>query len=270
MNKWHKSALIGIGALVLSTVAIQASDIARGVRGNLGGLALESTSVCGEGSTMFLFGEHGLCVDIYEASAGETCPHQSIESQLQTQENANSASCTVASKKDADPWNYVSLTQAQQFCARSHKRLPTNAEWYKIVSGLRDQSACIHNSNSSKPAKTGSTDCATPAGVYDMVGNVWEWIAGEVQNGKYKERELPKSGYVSLVDFDGVVLETSLAASAEFGNDYALTSSEGTLGIIRGGFYGSGDDAGIFSQNLSVPLDFKSVGVGFRCVKDIQ
>lgn len=269
MNKLHKSLLIGIGALVLSTVAIQASDLVRGVGGNLAGLAVKSTGICDIGSTQILLGSHALCVDLYEASPSSACPHQDIDSQTLTQENANESACGAESKKDVVPWSFVTLTQAQQFCARTGKRLPTNEEWYKIVSGQSDQSACVVNSAGSMPSKTGSTQCVTPSGVHDMIGNVWEWIDGEVSAGMYNQRPLPQSGYVSLVDSNGVVVETANEGKDEFGNDYALTSSEGIKGIIRGGFYGSGEDAGIFAQNLSVPLDFRSAGVGFRCVKDI-
>jgi formylglycine-generating enzyme required for sulfatase activity len=102
-----------------------------------------------------------------------------------------------------------------------------------------------------------------------MVGNVWEWVDGQVTEGVYDGRTLPQSGYVTLVDTNGVVAETANKASAEFGEDYALTDSKGLRGMIRGGFYKSGNDAGIFAQNLSVPLDFKATGVGFRCVKDV-
>ncbi len=269
MNKLHKSVLIGIGALALSTVAIQASDMVRGVQGNLSGLIIESDNVCGVGSVQVLLGSHALCVDVYEASPSLRCPHQTPESQIQTQENANESECYTESKKDAQPWSFVSLTQAQQFCGRTWKRLPTNEEWYKVVSGFTDQSSCVVNSGASQPSKTGSTQCVTPSGIYDMVGNAWEWIDEEVSNGMYNNRVLPPSGYVSLVDTDGIVLETSQTGSSEFGNDYALTSQDGVRGVIRGGFYGSKEDAGIFAQNLSVPLDFRATGVGFRCVRDI-
>ncbi len=47
MNKLHKSLLIGLSAVALSTVAIQASDVLRGVEGNLSGLVTESQGVCG-------------------------------------------------------------------------------------------------------------------------------------------------------------------------------------------------------------------------------
>ena len=82
MNKLHKSALIGLGALALSTVAIQASDIVSGVRDNLAGIAIESQSVCDDGAVLILMGSHSLCIDMYEASAGEACPHQVIDSQV--------------------------------------------------------------------------------------------------------------------------------------------------------------------------------------------
>lgn len=269
MKKLHKSLLIGVGAVILSTVAIQASDVLRGIDGNLAGLALESQSVCGEGATPVLLGSHRLCVDIYEASPGAMCPHTVIENQVHTQENANEATCTVVSEKEKTPWNFISLTQAQQFCARTGKRLPSNEEWYKLVSGLTDQTVCLTKTGESQPSKTGTAGCRTPSGIHDMVGNVWEWTNEEVRDGIYQERRLPESGYVSLVDTDGVVVETAPSPFSEYGNDYAQTGNRGVLGVIRGGFYGSGEDAGLFAQNLSVPLDFKSVGVGFRCVRDI-
>jgi hypothetical protein len=268
MNKIQKSLLIGVGALVLSTVAIQASDILRGVEGNLVGLVSESTSVCGSGATQILLGSHTICMDLYEASASPNCPHVSPQSSVETQENANDTDCTADSKADVVPWRFISLTQAQQMCARAGKRLPTNDEWYKTASGMGDQSTCVINSQNS-PSVTGTEGCTTPAGIYDMVGNVWEWVDEEVTDGNYNDRSLPENGFVALVDTEGVVVETSVDAKEEFGKDYAWTNNTGVRGMIRGGFYGSGEDAGIFAQNISVPLDFKTTGVGFRCVKDI-
>ncbi len=173
------------------------------------------------------------------------------------------------SKPDVTPWRFVSLTQAQQLCARAGKRLPTNDEWYRAVSGSTDTASCAIDTGGS-PVPTGSSSCIAPSGVHDMVGNVWEWIDETVTDGRYDERTLPASGYVSLVDAEGVVVSTTAnEPSAEFGEDYAWVDETGLRGILRGGFYGSGADAGVFAQNLSVPLDFRSAGVGFRCVKDI-
>jgi len=269
MNKLQKSALIGVGALVLSTLAIQASDMVRGIEGNLPGLVKESTGPCARGEVQVLLGSHQLCVDAYEASASGNCPHPNPQSSIETQNNANQSDCKPESKAEAMPWRFVSLTQAQQLCARTGKRLPTNDEWYKIVSGFTQDASCNIDSQSTEPGLTGSFACATPSGVSDMIGNVWEWVDEEITNGTYKERTLPQSGYVALVDSDGVVIETANNGSAEFGNDYAWTAHDGVHGMLRGGFYGSKSDAGIFAQNMSVPLDLRVTGVGFRCVKDL-
>lgn len=122
MNKLQKSALIGIGALVLSTVAIQASDLLRGVEGNLSGLVSESTSVCGPHAVQILLGSHSICVDAYEASAAASCTYADPQSPVETQDNINVSDCTAVSQKDATPWRFVSLTQAQQLCARTGDR----------------------------------------------------------------------------------------------------------------------------------------------------
>jgi hypothetical protein len=79
-----------------------------------------------------------------------------------------------------------------------------------------------------------------------MIGNVWEWIDEEIVDGTYDDRLLLETGYVSLVDGDGVVVEASDRPSTEFDEDYAWINQEGLRGMIRGGFYGSREDAGIF------------------------
>ena len=267
MKKWHKSALVIIGAVVFSTVAIQASDILRNIDGNLAGMAIESQSVCGPGAVQITLGSGSLCVDTFEASAGESCPIVSPGANTQTQENMNEYECNAVSVQSASPWRYVSLAQAQQLCGRSGKRLPTNDEWHALVSSMGDQSECIVDGKG--PGKTGGTECVTQSGIYDMVGNVWEWIDGEVYAGQYNQRPLPESGYVQTVDSDGIVVTTSSAGSEEYGDDYATVNLTDVRGILRGGFYGSGNDAGLYAQNISVALDFKAPGIGFRCVKSI-
>lgn len=268
MSTRYKGFVVIVAASLLSTLGIYASDALHGVDTQLTGLVSEFSGPCGPQATKLLLGSHTLCVDVYEASAGANCPHQSPNSLSHTQANLNEASCQPASQAQALPWRFVSLTQAQQLCARAGKRLPTNDEWYAFASGLTDRSACVVSAGNS-PAKTGTAGCVTSAGVHDVVGNVWEWVDAEVVDGTYNDRAVPASGYVSHVDSRGVVLHTTSSPQTEFGADYAWTKRDGVFGMIRGGFYGSGDDAGIFAQNLSVPFDFKTSGVGFRCVRSL-
>lgn len=268
MSKLQKTTVVLVGAIVFSAIGIQATDTLRGVNTSLSGLLSESSGPCGKHEVQLLLGSHSFCVDQFEAAADLSCPHESPNSQIDTQDNLNSRDCFPVTEPDRGPWRFVSLTQAQQLCARAGKRIPTNEEWYHLASGMIDENECITDANN--VAQTAENrSCVTPAGVYDTVGNVWEWVAAEITDATYNDRQLPDSGYVSLVDSHGVVLDTSSAPVLEFGNDYAWTKNTGVYGMIRGGFYGSDGDAGIFAQNLSVPLDFKVAGVGFRCVRDI-
>lgn len=267
MARWPKVGLVVVGAIVLSTVAIQASDIVRGVRGNLAGSVIDTTSPCGPGSVQVNLGSGTLCVDQYESVPSEQCPVSSIASAVDTQTNLNEPTCTVTSVAGVKPWRFVGLNQAQQLCARSGKRLPTSEEWYALAVALADQSTCVTDASGASP--TGSVACATALGVHDLVGNVWEWVDEQVVEGVLDGRALPESGYVASVDQHGQVLTTSLSPSVEYGEDYAKTSPTGVYGLIRGGFYGSKSDGGIFAQNLAVALDLKTDGVGFRCVKSL-
>lgn len=268
MKKWHKTTIVVIGAIVFSTVAIQASDVLRNINGGMAGLVSDSQGPCGDGATLINLSSGAICVDVYEASAGGDCAYTSPVSSVQTQKNMNIHSCVSISAPEVMPWRYISLAQAQQICARSGKRLPTNDEWYAIALSMKDQSSCVTDAQGAQ--ETGVNGCVTQAGVEDIIGNVWEWIDAEVYDGQYNQRPLPESGYVQLVDSDGIVIQTNSSGNEEYGNDYATINTSGVRGIIRGGFYGGGDDSGIFAQNISVPLDLKTNGVGFRCVKGIS
>jgi len=266
--KGLKAAIVCVGAMLLTAVGIMAADYGENLSGRLSGLSAVVTQPCAEGEVLWRRGATNLCVDQYEASPASTCVVTDTTSSVVTQDNLN-ARCPAASQPNAWPWRFVSYTQAKQLCAQSGKRLPTNAEWYELALGQGDTGSCAVKTQNMQAVKTGTSQCVGSNGVHDLVGNVWEWVGDTVTQGVYAGQALPASGYVDLVDKDGVVLRTVLRPGPSFGNDYASTDLSGVRGILRGGYYQSGDDAGIFAQNLAVALDFSAAGVGFRCVRDI-
>ncbi len=258
--------LIGLAAVVISTLGIQASDELSGVSSKLSSSVIGSNSVCDSGSVLFISEGRSVCIDIYEASPSNECSYSTPQSEQETTFNLAQPNCRAASKESAEPWRFVTYTEAKQLCARSGKRLIANNEWYENALSISSPESCFVNDSLQL---TGANKCLSQNGVSDLVGNVWEWMSEVVTEGQVNERNLPDSGYISLVDDIGLVLETTTEPSEKFGSDYAWINGEGVRGILRGGFYGSKDDGGIFSQNITIPLSFASAGVGFRCVKDL-
>ena len=256
--------LVTIGIVVLTSVTIDATDGLRGSQSALSRLAFTMTSEdCRAGTVSLELDGRQYCVDKYVAVPSEACPHQVVQSGTHTSENLNTADCAATVKAQVRPWTNVARHQAAQLCARAGKRLLTPTEWYYAALGTT-VSAC--NTDSNQVQLTGSSDCVSGIGAYDMVGNVWELLDAEVVNGYYKDAALPTSGYVGRVSIDGFPTATQATATAMFDNDYVWTAATGTHAIMRGGFYGSRTDAGLYAMHAAIDPTFASQAVGFRCM----
>lgn len=123
------------------------------------------------------------------------------------------------SSKDNHPVCGVSWYEAEAYCRFVDKRLPTEAEWEKAVSWDADMNQCrIYPWGDEKPTTqhcnyvdlTRETSNTTPVdaypkgqsayGLYDTLGNVWEWTASWF-DGYEGFESYPYVGY-SQVYFD--------------------------------------------------------------------
>jgi formylglycine-generating enzyme required for sulfatase activity len=266
------SVTLGIVLLTSFTVdaTLQGGALSQSALGILA-TGATGTKGCPEGMTALGGALKSVCVDLYEASPGEACEHHEVKNAGQTRSNIERSGCVPESKSDALPWTFVNLSQAQELCARAGKRLLSNEEWYRAALGTTDSpgsDAC--NIRSSAPEPTGAhAQCASALLAHDMIGNVWEWVDGEIADLRYEDRVLPHSGYVTEADQGGVVVKTDSAPSADYYADYFWSESEGVYGMLRGGFYASGDDAGTFTIQGKTPPSFQGAAVGFRCGLDL-
>ena len=94
-------------------------------------------------------------------------------------------------KTAEQPVNYVTYRQAQRFCSWIGGKLPTEQQWEKAARGTDGQTypwgddapteanhyANIPGENSDIQAVGTYPDGASPYGLLDMAGNVWEWTS---------------------------------------------------------------------------------------------
>lgn len=265
MRKLLITGAVILGGLVITTLAIDASDTLSGRGGTLLArvLPLES-AVCPQGMTHFPASLTFTCADTFEAAPGGGCSIENPENRFQTEANISQKDCQPESDEKLLPWRYVSREQARALCTKAGKRLPSAAEWYELAIGT-DKSLCVVASDQ-PVAGVLQSSCVSAGGVVGAVGNVWEWVSDDVENGVLDGRPLPPSGRVLSVDSAGVATLTAEAAPDTLPG-YFWSELTGQYGIIRGGFYGSRNDAGVYALHAHTAVQFVGAAVGFRCVR---
>lgn len=211
---------------------------------------------------------YSYCIDRYEASPGRDCPVDEPNSAGESTENIDAADCVPVAVEGKTPWTYVAQHQAQSLCARAGKRLPTAMEWYTASLGMPGSEASC-NLNEGSVTTGAHKDCRSGAGVYDLVGNVWEWVDARVEDGQYEGKSLTPSGYVHEVGVDGVPTQTDTEPSSAYGSDYFWNKASGTYPLMRGGFYGSESDGGLYAVHAATEQSRTGTAIGFRCATSL-
>jgi len=173
----------------------------------------------------------GVCIDKYEASIWDA-PVGGNQITGAIPCNSNGQDCVgvifARSVAGVGPRGSITWFQAQQALANSGKRLPSNAEWQMAVAGTPDHSGPC-NTDSGDVRNTGSDPgCISGWGAFDMVGNLWEWVA------------------------QWVPASTDCPGWGTFSDDFmcfagASTTVQGPGALIRGGDLVSGASAGPFA-----------------------
>ena len=220
-----------------------------------------SKGVCPENmSYIDKFG--GYCIDQYTASRPDA-----------TSGSVGSNGSMATSRQGVLPWVSINQGNANVACENAGKHLCSSAEWLgaanlqgQVYYLPNDLSGSPYNCNTgtSSAMPTGSSSgCVSSEGVYDMVGNVWEWNSEVVDT--VKPCNVGSGGYCYVQD-DGSWGTSQ--GSKYSGGAYFLAGNNNGRAVRRGGYWDSGADAGPFAVLLHWAPTDTGTTLGFRCCSE--
>lgn len=193
--------------------------------GDRTGDACSTNNGCPQGMALI---DSQFCIDRWEASIDGQSPY------LFPQPDENGTPRMAKSEAGVVPQGYINEIAAQEACQQAGKRLCTSAEWLRACRGSNDwtypygndyQTDACNDYREEPPIVTlyspnepdwsdldnpdinqlpdtvdltgANTSCVTPEGVYDLVGNLHEWVddpAGTFRGGFYVEAYINGDG----------------------------------------------------------------------------
>jgi formylglycine-generating enzyme len=180
----------------------------------------------------------GYCVDTHEVTQGDYAQAMGMNPSFFKQ-------CGATCPVEQVDWN-----QANAYCIKTGKRLPTEAEWEYAARGgstlryywggaANGDSAWYADNGAQSPHPVGSKQ-PNAFGLYDMLGNVWEWV--NTVYGEYPSKP--------LTDPKG--------------------PASGPMRVLRGGGFSNSDALLRVSYRDKAKPEVKNKFIGFRCVKGVK
>jgi len=177
-------------------------------------------------------------IDVYEVTNAlyKVCAEQGVCDPPQASNSNSRVNYYGNPEFDNYPVIYVSWIQAKTYCEWREARLPTEAEWEKAARGTDariypwgnelDETYANYNLDIGDTTEVGSYESGkSPYHVYDMAGNVWEWVADWYSETYYQRSPTENPPGPASGDYRGLrggswgLVGVSVSASYRYASD---------------------------------------------------